>query len=292
MKKLAPYLVLTAGILWGLIGSFVRVFGTYGLATMDIVTIRGIATFLLLFLFLLCFQRERLRVHLRDLWIFGGTGLLSIVFFNACYFQVITMTSLSVAAVLLYTAPAFVAFLSAVFFREKLTIMKLLTIAVTFFGCVLVTGVIGSEPILSPIGIVIGLGSGFGYALYSIFSRVAINKGYHPLTITFYTFLFSMIGTIPMSNMHGILSYASSVSGFFYCLLFGLVSATLPYILYTAGMQEMENSKASVLASIEPVTATIIGVIFYRETLTVLQMIGIVLVLSICFLPNLHPAKE
>ena len=50
-------------------------------------------------------DKNLFKIKLRDLWCFAGTGLLSIVFFNLCYFKEITITSLSVAAILLYTAP-------------------------------------------------------------------------------------------------------------------------------------------------------------------------------------------
>lgn len=108
MKKLASGMVIQAGIFWGSMGIFVRKFEECGLGSLDIVAIRAITTMCILFLFLLFYNRSLLRIKLRDLWCFLGTGLLSIVFFNYCYFRAITMTSLSVAAVLLYTAPAFV----------------------------------------------------------------------------------------------------------------------------------------------------------------------------------------
>ena len=108
MKKLASGMVILAGILWGSMGIFVRKFEKCGLESLDIVAVRAIATTCILFFFLLFYNRSLLKIKFKDLWCFLGTGLLSIVFFNYCYFRAITMTSLSVAAVLLYTAPAFV----------------------------------------------------------------------------------------------------------------------------------------------------------------------------------------
>lgn len=98
------------------------------------------------------------------------------------------MTSLSVAAVLLYTAPAFVMVLSYLLFHEKFTVRKSIALVLTFVGCVFVTGIIGSSQTLSGKGILIGIGAGFGYALYSIFGRFALKKGYDSFTISFYTF--------------------------------------------------------------------------------------------------------
>lgn len=278
---LASLLVLLAGVLWGMIGLFVRRLNDIGFASMDIVTIRAITTTILLFVFLFVYDRKKLVVKPKDLWCFLGTGIVSIVFFNFCYFKAITLTSLSVAAVLLYTAPAIVMVLSAILFKEKITKVKLTAIFATFLGCVLVTGLVGSKESLSLKGIFIGLGAGLGYALYSIFSRFAIKRGYHSFTISFYTFLFAMLGTIPFSNYDTIIDKCTGDMGIVgYCLLFGLVSTVIPYIVYTRGLRDMENSKASIIASIEPVTATLLGVVVYKESLSISEITGVILVLG------------
>lgn len=292
MKKIAPFLVLTAGILWGLIGVFVRKLNRMGFGSMDIVTIRAIATVFLLFLFLFCYKKEMLLIRWKDLWCFVGTGILSIVFFNFCYFKAITITSLSVAAVLLYTAPAMVMLMSAILFREKITGIKVIAIVLTFLGCILVTGLTGSGEHLSTYGILVGLGAGFGYALYSIFSRFALQRGYHSLTITFYTFLFAMAGTIPLSNGNEILERCRNLPVIGFCLLFGALSTVIPYIVYTLGLNELENSQASIIASIEPVTATLLGVLAYKESLTLTQMLGVVLVLGSIAITNRKKADD
>ena len=112
MKKAAPFLILLAGILWGSMGLFVRTLNGQGLASMGIVSLRAIVTAVSMLIFLLIFDRRYLQIKIRDIWCFFGTGILSIIFFNYCYFSAITLTSMSVAAVLLYTAPAIVMVLS------------------------------------------------------------------------------------------------------------------------------------------------------------------------------------
>ena len=60
----------------------------------------------------------------------------------------------------------------------------------------------------------------------------------------------------------------------------------LPYLLYTRGLEGLENGKASIMASIEPVVATVVGVIIYHETLTLMSAAGVILVLSAIVLLN------
>lgn len=293
MKKLAPFLVLLAGILWGMIGIFVRKLNSAGLDSMGIVMIRAISTTFLLFLFLLFYNRNLLKIKFKDVWCFIGTGILSIVFFNFCYFKAITLTSLSIAAVLLYTAPAIVMIFSAILFRERFTAVKIISLIATFLGCVLVTGIVGAQEKMSLPGLIVGLGAGLGYALYSIFSRFALERGYHSLTISFYTFVFAMFGTIPFVKGKELWHICMNDSDLLlFCMIFGLVSTVIPYIVYTLGLKEMENGRASIIASVEPVAATLLGVVAFHEKILFHEFIGMVLVLGAIIICNIVPDTD
>lgn len=281
MKKLSFFLILTAGILWGSMGIFVRVLTAQSLGSMEIVTLRAIFTASLLFIWLFLWKRELLKIKWKDLWCFLGTGLCSIVFFNFCYFRSITLTSMSVAAVLLYTAPAIVMVISRFLFQEAFTDRKILAIIMTFLGCVCVSGIFEESSSLSLQGFLVGLGAGLGYALYSIFSRFALERGYQSLTITFYTFLFAAVGTMFLSDRTAVFHTVLKNPGMFlFSIIFALVCTIIPYLTYTAGLQHVENGQAAVIASVEPVAATVLGMVIYQETLTCSGVLGIVLVLG------------
>lgn len=272
--------VLLAGTLWGSMGLFVRKLNAVGLYALDIVQLRIAISLVLVGLYLLIFARDNLRVRLRDLWCFAGTGIVSLLLFSWCYFSGMQEASLSVMAVLLYTSPAFIMLLSVLLFRETLTRQKLLALVLTFTGCCLVSG-LGSGSAVSMKGLLLGLGSGFFYALYSIFSRYAIERGYGSWTITFYTFLFCLLASAPLAHWGLIASALSSgVSVPVYALLMGLLTGFLAYIFYTKGLEGMESSRAGILASVEPVVGTIIGTLVFHEPLPVQSVLGIALVLG------------
>jgi drug/metabolite transporter (DMT)-like permease len=287
MKKLAPIFILIAGILWGCLGIFVRQLNNYGLFSMDIVLVRAIVTCIFMAVFLLCYDRNLFKIKLKDIWCFVGTGICSIVFFNYCYFKAISMTSLAVAAILLYTAPAIVMILSFLLFKEALTKRKIISLIMTFAGCVLVTGITTEGGNITGKGILTGLGAGLGYALYSIFSRYALQKGYHSFTITFYTFLISSIAAlflVDTSYVYEQVANNNVVIGL--CICLGIICTVIPYLTYTIGLKYMDNSRASIIASVEPVTASIIGIIIYNENITFSGVAGIVLVLVALFICN------
>lgn len=173
----APFFILAAGAMWGSMGLFVRALGNIGCSSFEIVFLRSIVTAVCLFLVLAVRDRRLFHIRLRDLWCFFGTGVLSIVFFNLCYFTTIRLSSLAVAAVLLYTAPAIVIILSAFLFQEKVTHRKLAALILTLVGCICVSGMLSGDSTMTLMGFITGLGAGLGYALYSIFGRFAIERG-------------------------------------------------------------------------------------------------------------------
>ena len=279
--------VLAAGSLWGFMGLLVRTLNRVGLASMEISFVRAVITLITMFLGLLIFDRKALRIKIRDVWCFIGTGAFSVSFFNYCYFKTMTFTSLSVAAVLLYTAPAFVMLMSAVLFHERLSARKLAALGLAFVGCAFVSGIVGGAETLSASGILFGLGAGFGYALYSIFGRYALEKNYSSVTISFYTFLFASVSTLFFVDAKEVLvTIGSSLQLTVKTVLLVLLVTLLPYLSYTRGLKGMENGTASVLASIEPVVATLVGILIYKEEMSLQNVIGICLVLGSIFLIN------
>ena len=293
MKKLAPFLVILAGCLWGTMGISVRHLNVIGLQSMEIVEARSVLTAVGMFAALALFRRDLLKVRAKDLWIFVGGGMASVILFNYCYFQTIQRASLSTAAILLYTSPVFVLLLSVPLFGEKLTRKKLICLVLAITGCALASGVASGGMALSPMTLLLGLGSGFGYGLYSIFSRFALQRGYHPITITAYIFLFGALGGIFLTDFSQITQVVRADGGnLIYLMVYTLVTTIVPYISYTTGLQQVENGVAAVLACIEPVMATVFGIFVFSEMPTLSGWLGILLVLIALTALNLQPKKQ
>ncbi|MBQ7950569.1 MAG: EamA family transporter [Clostridia bacterium] len=271
-------LILAGGVLWGIIGLFVRYLTPLGFTAMQLVALRSYITVVGLVLILLFTQPQKLKIRFKDFPLFLGTGLLSFVFFNTCYFKTMEYASLSVAAILLYTAPFFVMGMSAIFFREKVTKHKLFALMFAFLGCVLVSGAADRSVQLSPIGLLWGLGAGFGYALYSVFAKFALKK-YDTLTVITYTFIVASVGATflcqPTEMIHTLSQAPKSV---WVLVLYGITTGAGAYYCYTKGLENTPPAKASVLATVEPVVAAVCGFLL-GETITVSGGAGILMVL-------------
>lgn len=284
---IGPLLIIIAACFWGSMGIFVRELAEYGFSPIQITAIRITLAALMFCGLLLARDLNGFKIRLRDIPLFLGLGFGSILFFTICYFSAITIMPLSTAAILLYTSPIWIVLMSAVFFREKMNAKKLAALALAFGGCVLVSGISGEG--ISMKGLLFGLGSGIGYGLYSILGTIALRR-YSPYTVTTYTFSLAAIGSWFISSPTDLLSKFSAASDLtwlvFFCVLTALVTAVIPFLSYTLGLRTVEASKAGIIATLEPMVATVIGITCFSEALTLLSGMGITLILAAVVLLN------
>lgn len=270
--------ILAAAALWGIIGVWNRRLMAGGLSPYSIVVVRNCGGLVLLLAVMALRDRSVFHMERQHLKYFFGTGVVSVVLFTVCYFSCQEICSLAVASILLYTAPAIVVVLSALLWREPVTKKKLLALGLTLVGCALVCGVFSGALTVTGGGIALGLGAGFFYALYSIFGRYALAH-YGPMTVTVWTFVFAGVASLVLVRPAELAALAQPSMAL---TAVGLVvcSTVLPYILYTRGLARVEAGKASILASLEPVVASVAGVVLFGEPMSPLTAAGIVCVLA------------
>lgn len=290
MKKHVAAIIL-AGSLWGTTGLFRRVLDSLNLSTMSVVFIRSFIALICFTVTIFCTDKKQFKIKIKDFWCFLGTGLIAFLLFTICYFKAMMMMSLSTACILLYTAPCFVILISIPCFKEKISLPKIIALVIALTGCALVSGIGSEKNALSLPGILIGLASGLCYALYSIFSRFALNRGYSPLTINFWTSLLAVLGSLALGGWQAFPTVVISWKGASTALATGFVTCFLPYMFYTYGLTGVENGKASIIASIEPVVATLCGILVFKEKPTLQSLMGILLVLGAIVLLNLKFTK-
>jgi drug/metabolite transporter (DMT)-like permease len=272
--------ILAAAALWGIIGLWNRTLMTAGLSPLSIVVVRNLGGCALLVLFFLVRDRSVFHVERRHLKYFFGTGVVSVMLFTVCYFSCQKLCSLAAASILLYTAPSFVVLLSAVLWKEPVTRKKLLALLLTLLGCACVCGVFDRGLSVTLPGILLGLGSGFFYALYSIFGRYALAHC-PPLTVTVWTFLFAGPASLVLFRPAELgAAFGGNPSLLGTALVLAAFSTAAPYILYTWGLARIEPGRASILASLEPVVAALTGILAFGEPMSPATVLGMLCVLA------------
>ena len=286
-EKKASACVLAAGTLWGLISIFVRALTAVGFTSPEICGVRMSIGAIGMLLFLLFSDSGKLKIALRDLWMFIGTGIIGVVMFNICYFMAIQRSEASIAFILLYVSPVFVMLMSALFFKERITVKKLFALGMTLSGCILVAGFLGGAIRIQADVFLLGIGSGFFYATYSIFCRFALQK-YDTMTVTFYTFLLGAIASIPISTpLHAVNLILQQPTCLLWCIGIGVLCTIVPYLFYTNGLKHMETGKAAILATVEPLVGALLGIFAYRESAGFGKILGMLLIFSAVILLNI-----
>lgn len=283
--------ILLAGVLWGTIGLFTRQLNAAGVTSGGILVIRSGGCLVLFAAWALLKDPKLFRVRRGDLWLVLLFGLMTF-FFTFCYYQSIAYGSLSAACTLMYSAPTFVMVISLFAFGERFTRRKLLALLCAVAGCTLVSGLLEGDSTLSAAGVVYGLLAGIGYASYTVCIKALSNRGYDTLTINVYGWLLCTAAGLAVFGV----SPAAPVLTSGFTMLMGLclivVSGFLPALFYSLGLRGTEAGKGAVMASVEPVVASLLGFIAFHETPTPLGVVGIVLVLGAVALLNLGGAKH
>ena len=290
INKIALLLPVISGAMWGSTGPFVRVIQDFGFNQATVVSSKMILTTLILFLGMFLFNRELLKIKIKDLWLFIAAGIIGMLCLNLGYNQAIDQLTLSLAAVLLSLSPIFVMFLARIFLKEKITKKKLIGTFFAIVGCTLVSGVLegNSAGAASFWGVVLGVSAAVSYAAYTMFSKVLMDKGYNVFTVTFYATLSAAIVLLPVTDYSIIGQFVavSTVKNSVFLIAYAVCTTVLPYVLFTVAMNHADAGKVAILgAGGEPSAAMIFGCIFFSEIPSILSITGLVItVVALAFI--------
>jgi len=274
-------LILVAATLWATLGIiFKALIGDYGLSRITIAFFRASLSAVILFAALALRRQSSLRIAARDVLFFAAFGLFGIAAFYGVYVTAIDLAGMSVAAVLLYTAPAWVALISAVFLGEKLTPVKLVAVTLAMVGCALVARVYDLRGLqLNWPGILAGLGAGLTYALYSVFNKVGLRR-HDGWMVLAYGLLFGVLFLAPLQSPRLLVAALRQPGAVAWLLVLALGPTLGAGLSFNAGLRYVPVSSASVVATLEPVIASLLAFAFLHERLDPAQLVGGGLILA------------
>lgn len=284
-------LVLCAGILWGSIGFFVRKLNGLGVDTELTAFMRIFCAWIILIPLLMGMSlksgRNYFKISKKGLLQCFIMGLVTQAFFNLSYSGCINSVGVAMGSVLLYTAPIFVSILSRLLFKEEINARKGISLVINLLGCfIMVTGGDLSVLKVSGIGILLGIGAGFFYAMVTILGKFTSDE-VDPFTMVFYNFLFGWISLALISNPIPKIAAVSDLHFWLLAFGYGLIPTVGSYLFYMNGIShDVELSRVPIIASVEPIIATIIGLLVFSENITLVNALGLVIVLFSIVLMN------
>jgi len=277
MRYTGIALVMIAALFWGISGGISAFLMNQGHSPLVIAFYRGFISIPLFFVWALFYMKGTIRPSGRSLlWSFlAGFGVVGNFTF---YMLSIEASSLPIAITLMYTAPVFVLLISLVVGIERSNVFKWASVALVVLGIALLTGAydMDSSP-TNLLGVSAGLLSGLSYTLF-IFSFRNASRQMHTSIVLMFAFLaFSLIMFILMDANEAFEVLSSRVVGWF--LLLGILGSGLSFTIYLFGLRRTVPSTAAVVAMVEPITASLIGLTVFGDRLSLIQFTGMAMIL-------------
>lgn len=273
--------IAAAGFCFGFLGIFGRLATRNDLSLGELLSYRFLMASGLLALALAVVDRRKLAISARQLTICAGLGILGYAIFATLYFTAINGVSVAMASLLLYTYPALVAIGARVMFKEKLSRAQSFALPVALAGLLFLLGGPGAwdAPATNHLAIAAGLGSALAYALY-ILASSRLQRSIDPLTSGTYVMLFAGLGLLVFHRPdlarlpHLTWAQVLVIAGI------AVVCTILPLVLFLSGLQKLGNNEASLLSTIEPLTAAAMGGLILGEVLAPREWVGGALVIA------------
>lgn len=273
-------LIFVAATLWGFIGLFSKGILEAGVGPLELAFWRS-ALAGALFVAHAC-ATKRLRVgRKRDLAAFAGFSLVGVTLFYASYTLAVQTGGVSLASILLYSAPAFVALAARLLLGEALTRRKLGLLGLTLAGVVLVSQGGGAGVTVTPASLFWGVTAALSYSSYYLFGKWALAR-YTPVTIYAFVLPFGALGLLPFAEFT-----PKTLQVWGLLLLLATVSTYAAYALYYTGLRHVEASRAVLVASVEPVIAAALAALLFGERLGPWGLVGGALILTAALLASL-----
>ncbi len=280
---LRGYLIVLGGtFFWSLTGILIKFLLTqYGIEPLSLAFWRVLIIAVFLFAALAILKRDDLRLARRDLVLFLLYGLIGVAAHQIIWITSVQYNGATVATMLNYITPAIVAVLAWKFFSEPLDRAKVFALALSLAGVVLVARAYDLRQFqINPIGIAVGIGTGFTFAAYTLLGRLA-TRNYSAWTALFYAFLFGALFLLPFNFLpREFVPMRATPDGWLVLLFLALVPTLGGFGSFTIGLSLLPASVVSLLSAIEPVLTAGVAYLVFGETLDALQLVGAGMILA------------
>lgn len=270
-------LVALAALCWGVSGGIGAVLVADGWDAFVVAFYRG-AIGLLFVLIWLALRPGHSGLASRRLWFWSVLAGLGVAGNFSFYFMSMAEGSVAVAATLMYCAPVFVYLVSFLFRLERATPVKWAAIVMVMIGVVLLTRIydIGAGAV-TVLGVGAGLLAGLSYAVFIFGFKYAARHG-SPQAILGVAFATLCAALVWLVDADQVLSVPGTPAWPLFAVL-GVLGGGVSFILYIVGLNHTAPAVASIVAMVEPVTASIFGFVVLNQALVGVQVAGMGLIL-------------
>ncbi len=280
-KIISITLLLFANFLFGALGVSTRILqDDYGLSLLEVTFLRQFFSLMTLALLLLIFDRKALKIRKNCIIILIAMGIIKI-FMDYTLFFAFDKIPLGIATMLQMTSPFFVVIIAFFVFGSGITVKKLLAITLAIFGCILGTGLTENLNDISTIGVIAGLASGAGYAVYMLCAKTSADRNNSPMTTLFYTSLVATIVSFPFvaTNTGYMFNVCLEPAVFADLLLLSIMLTIVPFYIVFLCVPRLGTTSTSIICMTEFIFSSLFGFLFYNEIPSVIKIAGMCLMM-------------
>ena len=281
MKRSAAITLILAGcFLWACIGISSRALYAAGFSPFQVCTTKSTVTALGVGIILLITDRSKLAVKKKDIWLITLLGLSKLaqdflIFYGQAHI------SLSLTAMLQLTSPYYVLVFSALIFKERITVGKVICMIIAAVGCVLATGVLNGGENNDVFGILAAVIAGIAGGVFAMASKGTLNRGYSPETVLFYMFAVGAVISVFFCDLPFMVETAvEDLSIFGYMLLLGIIFTLIPHFMNLSAMKHMPITHVVIIGLSEIIFTALVGLVCFEEYLTLSNIVGMILIIS------------
>ncbi len=285
------FIAIVATVLWSTTGVLISYLSThYQLPSLVLAFWRDLFVSFGMLVGLLLFSHKRFHLE-KTRWPFMILYGLTLAIFNSMWTFSVQYNGAAVATVLAFSSPAMTAILSRLIFKEQFSGVKILSIVLSLFGTILVSGAIDpSAWKFNPAGIIFGLLTGLFFAIYNLEGKHASDKSIDSWTAMLYSFsaaaIFLFFLNVGANTFAGkfaltdLMWLGNSVSGWGILFFLGVAPTLGGFGLYTLSLRYLPPTVANLIATLEPGLTAIWAYFILSEMLTGIQLIGSLLLFT------------
>jgi len=281
MERTRGYIAIAlAATVWSTMGIFGKLAFEYGIDPVTLIALRLVFSFTALFVPLMIFRRDLIRIRREDVLFFLFLGIFLTALQRIAYFYSVDLTSPTIATLLIYLYPVYVTIYASLKIKEKVTPLTLAALILSFLGIALVVKVYDADyTSANAVGILCGLLSGLGFATYFTLTK-KLRSSYTNWTLILFG---DGIGALVLSPVI-LISWAEITNYPFrlwmLIVAIAIFSSLVGYLLYSYALKYVEASKGSILSTLEPLSVAFLSAIILHERLELAQIAGMFISLS------------
>lgn len=271
---------ILVGIGWGTVGLFFAEMSKYNMGVYDIITARMLFAFIAGIIHIIYTKGiKELKISLGSLKTAALMGIVAQGLVNVFLFLSIEKSGVIVATLLMSLGPVFTLIFSRILYKEKLNKGKINALILTAIGTIILVtngSLINLE--FNFLGVIYGLLSGICFGLYPIISK-SISGNNNPNVVMIYSFIIVVIMLLPFLNVRNFTTYHKLTANFLISVLFAIVPTLLCHLLFIKSLNYISATKAGIITLLQIPAATMFGIMFLNEQISIWKIIGIILII-------------